>query len=500
MLLEGTFPYVTGGVSSCVYQLIKETPQINYTIIYIGAMPEFDRQYKYPIPDNVQMIKEVFLYDYKIEAIERLVDVPLDKSELLEFHQGLMKGDVASFEKIYHKYFSVHRIIEDPMQILQSKQAYEFLHEFYSSKFTPDNAVSFIDYFYTWRFSHYPIFKLIMEDIPHASLYHALCTGYAGLLGSMAKIKYNSPFVLTEHGIYINEREIEISQADWVLNVDRDLRATQKKSTFKNWWIRVFRFMSQMAYEKADRITTLYDGNVKKQLIYGADIKKIQIIPNGIKWDKYRTIVKHVYDIKAPIIGMVGRVVPIKDLKTFIKSLRVVKQSFPNFIGYIMGPTDEDMAYYEDCERLVQFYELKNNVIFTGKVQVMEYYGKIDILALSSISEGQPMVLLEAMAAGIPCMATDVGSCKELLYGRDWEDQQLGKCGEIVPFGNAQIYGDQLVAMLKDTKALAKMGDVGIIRTQKLYQERTTVNSYLNVYFDFLSSKDQLSGGDWVST
>lgn len=80
-----------------------------------------------------------------------------------------------------------------------------------------------------------------------------------------------------------------------------------------------------------------------------------------------------------------------------------------------MGGVDDE-EYARECYALVEQLELKN-LIFTGRVNVVEYMQKLDFTILTSISEGQPLSVLESLAARRPCVTTEVGCCRELLEG-----------------------------------------------------------------------------------
>ena len=486
LILEGTFPYVTGGVSTCVYQLIRETPNINYNLLYIGASKEIQQEYKYPIPSNVKLIKEIFLYDYEIEGKVKQIDASFNPEILKEFHSKLKTQDVSIFDDLFNLFFNPKTRICDPFDVLESKQAWEFLMYTYKSKFPDGNGPSFIDFFYNWRFTHFPLFRVLSTEIPRANLYHSLCTGYAGVVGAAAKLMYNKPYVLTEHGIYSHEREIEIYQADWIHNTDKDVQAKQNHGIFKEWWIKIFHFLAQVAYEKADSITTLHNGNKLKQMKYGAPEEKIEIIPNGIDINKFSNV-QHESDKEFVEIALIGRVVPIKDIKTFIKSINIVSGKIKNLKVHIMGPTDEDEEYFADCQRLVQLLDLGDVINFTGKVNIFDYLNRLDCLVLSSISEGQPMVILEGFAAKIPSVATDVGSCHELIYGGDAMDKDIGAAGAVVPFGKPDELGRAILSVVEDEEKRKKMGENGFKRVNRLYREDQTIQNYLNVYNRYLS-------------
>jgi glycosyltransferase involved in cell wall biosynthesis len=486
LILEGTYPYVTGGVSTCVYQLIKNTPQINYSIVYIGAGDEQFKEYRYPVPENVKLIKEISLFDYDIKGEVKHLDIELDGGLLASFYRSNKEERVQLFEQIYDAIIQPGKKDFDPFDILQSKQAWDFLTRFYQQRFKEGEGPSFIDYFYTWRFTHYPLFKVLTTDIPRAKVYHALCTGYAGLLGAVANIKYSRPFILTEHGIYSHEREIEIYQADWIYNTEDDLQARRNLSVFKDWWIRLFHFMSEVSYDRAQTITTLFEGNREKQIRLGAPEEKVQIIPNGIDYESYSSLERKTNSDQL-VISMVGRVVSIKDVKTFIKSLSLVKKEVKSLIVYIIGPYDEEPEYYDECKNLVSFYELDDVIEFTGKVNVKDYYPITDLLVLSSISEGQPMVILEGFAAGVPCVATDVGACSELIHGRLAEDIAAGSAGLVVPFGKPDELGEAMVSLLKDPERLKNMGEIAKKRASQYYREEKTIEAYEELYQRYFS-------------
>jgi polysaccharide biosynthesis protein PelF len=490
LILEGTYPYVTGGVSSCVYQLIKSTPHLNYSIFYIGANQESLGEYKYPIPPNVRLIKKVFLFDYQIEGKLKHTGVKFNPVDIMGFHQDMRQGKTEKFRKIYSQYFDPETRSLNPFDLLQSEEAWNLLKIMSDKRFNPLDAPSFIDYFYTWRFTHYPIFKILTSELPKADVYHAMCTGYAGLAGVMAKQKFNRPFILTEHGIYSHERRIEILQAQWLLNTDNDLRAKRELPIFKDWWIKLFEFLGILAYQEADAITTLFEGNRQKQINLGASSQKVRLIPNGVDFPYYSSIPRRNKTPQEKLtVALVGRVVPIKDIKTFIKSIAYVKKNFSDFEVKIIGPFEEDENYYEDCRQMVSILDLEETITFTGKVDVKDFYPDIDLMVLSSISEGQPLVILEAYCQGIPVIATDVGSCRELVFGMSPQDRELGPSGDVVPFGKAELMGQSILKLLNDRDLRQQMGENAKERVQKYYQESICVGNYLSLYNEFFADR-----------
>lgn len=233
-----------------------------------------------------------------------------------------------------------------------------------------------------------PLLLATRTELPEADVYHAVSTGYAGVIGALAKELYGKPLLLTEHGIYSREREEEIIKAEWV------------EGHFKDLWIRYFYTLSAAAYTYADQVITLFERNREIEIELGCSAGKIRIVPNGIETSG-KMIAMEESEADQIRIGAIVRVVPIKDIKTMIQSFALVEREMQNVHLYIMGPTDENPEYYEECLALCDRLNLQR-VYFTGMVSVQDWLPKLDILLLTSISEGQPLAILEGMAAKKP--------------------------------------------------------------------------------------------------
>ena len=145
----------------------------------------------------------------------------------------------------------------------------------------------------------------------------------------------------------------------------------------------------------------------------GAPSERSTVIPNGIDIPRYFGVRRS--PRPGHHVGLVGRVVPIKDIKTFLVAARIVSETVDDVTFWIVGPTDESPTYYEECLQMTEAFGLEDRVVFTGSADVREYYAFLDVLVLTSLSEAQPLVILEAVGAGVPCVATRVGDVPELL-------------------------------------------------------------------------------------
>ena len=175
LLLEGTYPYVTGGVSSWVHQLISSLQEFTFSLVIILPNKEFQQELKYPVPHNVQEIKRVYLHDY---LLPKGTSGKLEKgswANLEEFHRNpASKEEHYSFEALYRNFFNPDSRGIAPAKILDTKESWEILKKLYREKAQDE---SFLDYFWTFRFMHAPLFKILSTDLPEARVYHTVSTG-----------------------------------------------------------------------------------------------------------------------------------------------------------------------------------------------------------------------------------------------------------------------------------------------------------------------------------
>ena len=314
------------------------------------------------------------------------------------------------------------------------------------------------------------MFWTLRMDVPKADLYHCVATGYAGILGSMAKHFHGSSLLISEHGIYTREREEELIKADWV------------KGIYKNIWIEQFRKMSLLAYNTADVVTCLFDHAKELQIELGCPEEKIRVTPNGISTESLANLPGKSEEEKQYInAGAVLRVTPIKDVKTMIQAFDFAKKQVKNLKLWIMGPTDEDEKYAKECFDLVETLGVKD-VVFTGRVNIKDYLGKMDFTLLTSISEGQPLTILESYAAHKPVIATDVGNCQELIYG---SKDDFGEAGILTHIMNIEEIANAMVRMAVYENDREHMGEAGYRRVNAFYRIEQMKAVYQEIYQGF---------------
>lgn len=101
---------------------------------------------------------------------------------------------------------------------------------------------------------------------------------------------------------------------------------------------------------------------------------------------------------------------------------------------------------------------------------------------LSSISEALPLVVLEGFAAGVPSVTTDVGSCRQLLFGLEGEDAALGAAGAVVRIADPAALAAEVLTLLRDETRWHAAQAAGIARVERYYTQEMMVGSYRELY------------------
>ena len=542
---EGTYPYVKGGVSSWIQQLINGRPEIKFGICFIGALSTNDKGEpltpQYNFPDNLIFLRKYFIFEEN--------ESPDPKKK---------KGSKKGFQALHQLYdafksenFQLPAMLEDLSfyldtvsydDFLYSKRAWDFINEKYF-KNCPD--LPFIDYFWTLRNVHKPIWIIanIVKDLPQCKLYHTPSTGYAGFAAALASYHTKKPMVLTEHGIYTRERKIDLLSADWIqYKKPMLMQQSEEYNYIKKIWIEFFEKIGLFCYTRANIILSLFGGARAIQLKYGAKERKCFVIPNGVDIKGLGETMQYRQDPPKPVITLIGRVVPIKDIKTFIRAIKIAHEKNPEVQGWIIGGVSEDIEYANECQDMAialnlkkkkQYFDKNDKYIGFSKLEedknaksayesdketylaqvrdalleddeeIVKFFGHSNIKdflphtaiqTLSSISEGMPLVILEGFAAGIPCVATDVGSCRELIEGGiDEEDKALGKAGAITSIADPGALAAEYLKLLDFQNGLWEKAQQAALKRVRTYYEQTSfLDEYKSIY-------DEAFGKDWQS-
>ncbi|MCK5819033.1 MAG: GT4 family glycosyltransferase PelF [Psychromonas sp.] len=491
---EGTYPFIRGGVSSWIYQLIIGLNNFTFGLVFIGSQSKNYSEILYDLPENLVHIECHYLFDQVNLNPKKRKGCPYAMQVIDDLHESFQQG--TSNKKINYDAIFEGNFLQESMpyeDFMFGELSWEFIKKKY---YQNANTVPFQEYFWSIRNMHQPIWLLdnILKKLPIMKVVHSPSTGYAGYLSATISQVYNVPFLLTEHGIYTRERKIDMMTAKW-LEIDRPaiFSRPDQDDYLKNLWVGFFQKIGEISYCKASKVLSLFNAARDIQITLGAPAYKSEVIANGIDIDFYGKLIEKRADKIPPIIGLIGRIVSIKDIHTFIRAIRVATTKLPEVQGWLIGPLDEDEKYVLECKSMVKVLKLENNIKFLGFQNIHEILPQLGLTTLTSISEGMPLVILESFAAGIPCIATDVGSCRELIQGGiDDEDVKFGCAGKVFSIANANEIGKSYVQYLTDKKLWASAQAAGLARVKKYYNKTLFLAKYRQLYVDAINKKESL--------
>lgn len=464
IVAEGCYPYVVGGVSSWIHSMINSFPNTEFIVLAIVADRTLRGKFVYELPENVTEVYELYLQDYDWAGKK-------SKKRLTPTEYQALRSLVLDRHVDWETLFEL--FARDDISIDNIVMGRDFLNAVKDCYYLKYSQIVFSDFLWTMRSIYLPLFFTLSMKVPKADLYHCVATGYAGILGSMAKYFYGSRLLISEHGIYTREREEELIKAKWVSGI------------YKGIWIDQFKKMSRLAYDRADIVTSLYEHARELQLELDCPVSKTMVTPNGIVTDRLMNLPPKSEEEEGKIyIGAVLRVTPIKDVKTMIQAFGFARERDERLKLWIMGPCDEDEEYARECFELVDTMSIPD-IEFTGRIDIRDYLGKMDMTILTSISEGQPLTILESYAARVPVIATDVGNCRGLIYG---ENDDFGIAGRVVHIMNIEEIAQAMLDLARDDKMRIRMGENGFNRLMAKYKIEFMKETYAGIYSDFAKS------------
>jgi glycosyltransferase involved in cell wall biosynthesis len=176
----------------------------------------------------------------------------------------------------------------------------------------------------------------------------------------------------------------------------------------------------------------------------------------------------------APTISWAGRIDPIKDVETLVHAFALVRKQIPDARLRLFGGTPAGNEPYRDrCRDLIVELKLDGAATLEGRVDnILDAYAAGHVVALSSISEGFPYTLIEAMTAGRATVSTDVGGVTEAV----------GDTGIVVPPRDPEAMAAACVQLLRDADLRNKLGAGARTRALEFFTVEQAVGTFRAIY------------------
>lgn len=502
LVAEGSYPHYTGGVSTWCDMLVRGLPEVRFTLLSLVANPSVAPVFD--LPPNVERLLTVPLWgtgevleiqrDLGVLAIlrrKRSAPAAVVQSEFLPQFQRFMRllwsanAQPAALGQVLlgmAEYFG--RCDFD--QTLKSQPVWECFRaesargfeQFCAGLGIPTRATLLdatdgMRLLYRWL-------TLLTIPLPQVDVVHAAAAGLCAVPGILARQAQRSSFLLTEHGVYLRERLLALTRAENSSMFDQVFQA------------RFAQRLTEASYHYADRIAPGSNYNHRWELRNGAAAERIQTIYNGPDPEEFTPVLTPRPAGEPATVVWLGRIDPLKDLETLLRAASIVHGQMPHvrFVLYGKAPRGNEW-YQERCLQLRDALGLQHAVIFAGFASsAAAAYNEGDFVLLSSISEGFPYSVVEAMMCARAVVGTDVGGVSEALQG----------CGLVVEPRNPEQMAAACLQLLTDPVLCRDLGLKARAKALERFSLQQCNAAYLAVFqhlaTDARSRRLEAAGGE----
>ncbi|MGH7708002.1 MAG: GT4 family glycosyltransferase PelF [Vulcanimicrobiaceae bacterium] len=464
-MTEGTYPYVRGGVSTWCHELVCGLPEIEFVVFALTGEPS--GRVEYALPPNVSRLISVPLYGHgglreyngrDLGGGPRRRSSPALRERAVPLFQTLLRQVMLGMERAapeelldaivgLYGYFREHDYdwtMRQP-EIWETAIAHFRAQQWHARFMSSLEAIELVRALYRY------LLPLAIE-VPDCDVVHSSVSGLCGTTAVVAKRALGIPVLLTEHGIYLRERVLELARS----GIPFSDRAVKKN---------LFSSIARATYSVSDVIAPVCSYNTQWERFYGVPAGRIEVVYNGVDQARFDDRDR---SPDVPTVCAVIRIDPLKDVPTLISSATTVRKKIPNVRYKIWGPAP-DREYEGLCKRLIRELGLEATVELMGPTSdAASAYANSHVVALSSISEGFPYSVIEAMMCAKPVVATDVGGVREAV----------DRFGVVVPPKRPERLGAAIAELLAEPTRARELGK----RARAFALERFTQARFLGNY------------------
>jgi glycosyltransferase involved in cell wall biosynthesis len=262
------------------------------------------------------------------------------------------------------------------------------------------------------------------------------------------------------------------------------------EQTEAHWRSRTQRWASAAAYRRASGVIGVSQA-ITRRLVrdFGVPLEKVAYVPNGVR--PPAQVWKVQMRSGRPVIGMVARLVPEKDVAGFLHSAQLLAATYPQARFKIAG----DGPLRGRLIRLARKLGIERNVSFLGVLaDIEQFLAGLDVLAVSSVAEGTPLAIIEAMGAGIPVVATAVGGIPDQI--------EHGVSGVLVAPGDPLALAEGVISLIESPRRARDLAELARTRAELRFRLDASVNTIEAVYAAALARRtpgDLASARDWTT-
>jgi glycosyltransferase involved in cell wall biosynthesis len=474
---EGTYPYHGGGVSTWCHLLTRGLEEIDFTLLAVTMHPYVARRFE--LGRNIQRLVTVPLWgtadpaesrpnlNYAAFITRRRAAASDDACARFiaahgRFVQAALCPEGASADQLASSLVGLHRHFAecDYQTSFAAPEAWRSFAAIATSLWKrerPDADIpTLAQLTEAWRLLFR--FLIVLDvDIPTCDLTHSAAAGLSGLPCVIAKLTRGTPYLLTEHGVYLREQS---------LNLGRSIEAG-----FTRWFVlRVMAAVVDLNYAHADLVAPVCNYNTRWERWRGVDEDRIRVVYNGVNPARFPPLPLPTNE--RPTVVSVAQIFPLKGQLDLIEAAALVRKDFPAVEFQLYGSA-VDHEYLQACTDRVRALGLEDTVSFRGATaNPSAAYGGADVVALASISEGFPYAIIEAMLSRRAVVATDVGGVSEAV----------GNEGVLVPPHEPAQLAAAITSLLRSASERERLARLAYQRARDMFSEEKFLNSYRAAY------------------
>ncbi|MFD0358111.1 GT4 family glycosyltransferase PelF [Streptomyces sp. NPDC127110] len=460
MLTEGTYPHVHGGVSTWCDQLVRGMPEVDFNVIALTGSGR--EPVTWELPRNVYRHTAVPLWGPPPARTRRTALRGKARRRFTETYETFLLSLIdpahGSFSEALGELARLARAGR-LAPALRSEAVLRLLMTVWTrpglataaAEPTVHDALTATD-----LLEH--ALRPLAVRIPPDSVAHAVSSGLATLPALAAKRLDGVPFLLTEHGIYLRERYL-------------GYRTAAQRWPVKALMLGFYRELNSEGYRQADLITPCNQYNRRWEERGGADSERIRTVYNGVDPHAFPEAGP---EPEVPTLSWCGRIDPIKDLETLIRAYAFMREELPALRLRLFGPVPAGCEDYKlRLEKLAAELGVTDGITYEGRIdQVAKAYAAGSVVMLSSISEGFPFSIIEAMSCGRTTVSTDVGGVREAV----------GDTGLVVPPREPETMARATLALLRDDERRAELGRMSRRRVVEKFTLHQSVDGFRHIY------------------
>ena len=296
------------------------------------------------------------------------------------------------------------------------------------------------------------LYRLLLPltiDVPQFDVTHSSSASYCGLPCVIAKLRHHTPYLLTEHGVYLREQHVALGRAPL--------------SPFLRWFLsRLATSIVSVNYAFADQVSPVCSHHIRWERWLGVEPERIRVIYNGAD-DPLESLRPVSSKPPEPTVAAGGRITATSGHVDLVEAAALVRRSIANV--RVCLTSDGDEAAVQQCRDLVHGLGLEQTVVFDEP-------GAADVFVVPTLSDTFPRSMIEAMLGELPIVATNVGGIVEAA----------GDTAMLVPPADPAAMAESIVTLLRSPDSSAHLGEHARQRALELFAKDRFVAAYRASY------------------